>query len=262
MNVVVCIKQVPSSEARIQVGKDGQSIDRTDVELVVNPYDEYAIEEGLRTREKFGGTLTVITVGPTKAEEALRTSLALGADRALIIKDGSLTGGDSYGLARILAGAIRPLGADLVLCGKVSIDVENHGVGVALAEVLGLPHVSVLSKVEWVDEKHLRAHREIEGGTEVLEVELPAVLTANKGLNEPRYPSLPGIMKAKRKPIDELGASALGLDPGTVGQAAARIEVTALVPPPMKTEGKRWTGEPRQAVVEVLQALREEKKLL
>jgi len=262
VNIVVCVKQVPSSEARIQIGSDGRSIDRSNLELVVNPYDEYAVEEALRTREKFGGTVSVISVGPAKAEEALRTCLALGADRALIVKDETLLGADAIGTARILAEAVRPLAPDLVLFGKVSIDVENHSIGVAVAELLGLPHAAVVSKVEWIDEKRLRANREIEGATEVLEVELPAVLTAEKGLNEPRYTSLPGIMKAKKKPIEELTAAGLGLDPAAVGEGAARLTVTALEPPPMRAEGKKLTGDAREAVTAVLRSLREERKLL
>ncbi len=262
MNLVVCVKQVPSSEARVAVSGDGRSIDRSGLEMVVNPYDEYAIEEALRTREKFGGTVTVLCLGPAKAEEALRTCLALGADRAQIIKEEALLGADFLGVARILAAAIRPLAPDLIFCGKVSIDVENHGVGVALAELLGLPHVSVLSKLEWVDETHLTAHREIEGATEVVDVELPAVLTANKGLNDPRYPSLPGIMKAKKKPIEELTAASIGLDPAMVGAQAAGLVATKLEPPPSRAEGKTFTGEARESVRAVLTALREERKLL
>jgi electron transfer flavoprotein beta subunit len=262
MNIVACVKQVPSSEARIQVAPDGRSIDRTSLELVLNPYDEYAVEEGLRTREKFGGSLIALSVGPQKAEEALRTCLALGADRALIIKEDALQGGDAYGLAQILAEAIRPLNADLILCGKTSIDVENHGVGVALAELLALPHVSVVSKLEWLGERCIRVEREIEGAVEAVEVTLPAVVTANKGLNEPRYPSLPGIMKAKKKPIEEIPPAQLGSDPNQLGFAGSRLEITSLEPPPMRAEGRRFTGEARESVLAVLKALREEKKLL
>jgi electron transfer flavoprotein beta subunit len=262
MNIVVCVKQVPSSEARIQIGADGRSIDRANLELVVNPYDEYAVEEALRAREKFGGTVSCLTIGPAKAEEMLRTCLALGADRALILKEEALQGGDAFGVARILAEAIRPLTPDLVFFGKVSIDVENHSIGVAVAELLGLPHVSVVSKLEWVDETHLKASREVEGATELLEVELPAVLTAEKGLNEPRYTSLPGIMKAKKKPIEELTAAAVGIDPAAVGAGAARVVVTGLEPPPMRAEGKKLTGDAGDAVRTVLRALRDERKLL
>ncbi len=262
MNIVVCMKQVPSSEARIQIGADGRSIDRSNLELVVNPYDEYAVEEALRAREKFGGTVSVISVGPAKAEEALRTCLALGADRALIVKDEALLGGDAFGVARILAEAIRPMTPDLILFGKVSIDVENHSTGVAVAELLGLPHASAVSKLEWLDEKRLKVGREVEGATEMLEVGLPAVLSAEKGLNEPRYTSLPGLMKAKKKPIEEITAAAIGIDPAAVGAGAARLAVAALEPPPMRAEGKKLTGDARESVQVVLRAVREERKLL
>ena len=262
MNLVVCVKQTPSSEARVTVASDRRSIEPANTEFVLNPYDEYAVEEALRGREKFGGTISTISVGPTRSQEMLRHCLALGVDRALIVHQEDLIGADPHGIASILAAAIRPLQADLILCGKVAIDIENMGTGVALAELLGLPHVSVASKVEWTDEKHLRVHREIEGACEVVEVELPAVLTAEKGLNEPRYPKLPGIMKAKKKPIEELGSDALGIDPTKVGTQAARLETTRMDPPPPRAEGKKYTGEPAESVRQVLAALRDERKLL
>ena len=262
MNLVVCVKQTPSSEARVMVASDGRSIDPANTELVINPYDEYAVEEALLAREKFGGTITVITVGPAKSQAILRHCLALGVDRALHVKQEELIGADPHGIASILAAAIRPLEADLILCGKVAIDIENTGTGVALAELLGLPHVAVASKVEWTDEKHLKVHREIEGASELVEVELPAVLTAEKGLNEPRYPKLPGIMKAKKKPIEELTSEALAIDPGAVGTAASRLEITRMEPPPLRAEGRKFTGEATESVGEVLTALRDERKLL
>ncbi|MDM7914329.1 MAG: electron transfer flavoprotein subunit beta [Candidatus Eisenbacteria bacterium] len=263
MNIVVCVKQVPSSEARVQIAPDGKSIDRASAEMVVNPYDEYAIEEALRIRDRFAGsTITVLSIGPAKAEEALRTCLALGADRALIVKDDSLLGGDDLQTARILAGVIRPLQADLVLAGKVSIDVENHGVAVALAEELGMPHVSAVTEIVWTDEKRLRARREIENAAELVEVELPAVLTANKGLNEPRYPSLPGIMKAKKKPIEAVDPASLGQGADALGPSGAQLETVALEPIPPRAEGKKLQGDARESVLAVLKALREERKLL
>jgi len=262
MHVVVCMKQVPSSEARIAVSADGRTIDRTGLEMVINPYDEYAIEEALRVREKFGGSVTVLSLGAGKVEEALRTCLAMGADSALILKEEALTGSDSHGTAQILASAIRPLGADLILFGKISIDVENHATGVAVAEILGLPHVSVATKIDWTDERHLKVHREIEGATELVEVELPAVLTANKGLNEPRYPSLPGIMKAKKKPIEELTAAGLAIDLAAHGAAGSQLEIAKLVPPPARTAGQVFKGEARESVLAVLKGLREERKLV
>ena len=262
MNLVVCVKQTPSSEARVTVASDGKSIDPANTEFVINPYDEYAVEEALLAREKFGGTITAVTVGPQKSQETLRHCLALGVDRVMMVKAEELIGADPYGIASILAAAIRPLEADLILCGKVAIDVENTGTGVALAELMGLPHVGVASKVEWTDEKHLKIHREIEGASELVELELPAVVTAEKGLNEPRYPKLPGIMKAKKKPIEELDAEALAVDPAAVGTAGSGLDVTRMEPPPPRAEGKTFTGEATESVGLVLAALRDERKLL
>ena len=262
MNLVVCVKQTPSSEARIVVGSDGRSIDQATAEFALNPYDEYAMEAALQAKEKFGGTLIAISAGAEKAEEALRHCLALGADKALVVKDPALVDGDAYGVASVLAAAIKPLSPDLIVCGKVAIDIENSGTGVAIAELLGFPHVTVVSELEWIDEKHCTINREIEGATERIEVELPAVLTAEKGLNEPRYPKLPGIMKAKKKPIEEQTAELLGLDPANVGSAGARVTITKMEPPPPRAEGIKLTGEAADSVAKVLTALREERKLL
>ncbi|MCK4306250.1 MAG: electron transfer flavoprotein subunit beta/FixA family protein, partial [Candidatus Eisenbacteria sp.] len=194
MKVVVCMKQVPSSEARIVVASDGVSIDRTDVEMVVSPYDEYALEEALRIKDSRGeGEVIIVTVGPEKAKEAIRSCLAMGADRGVIVTDDAYQGGDGLATARILADVIRTLDPDLVLAGKLSIDVESDCVGIALAEYLGWPHVSMIHKLEWEDNGKAKTYRAIEGGQEEVEVSLPAVLTTEKGLNEPRYASLKGI---------------------------------------------------------------------
>ncbi|MFH1144904.1 MAG: electron transfer flavoprotein subunit beta/FixA family protein, partial [Candidatus Eisenbacteria bacterium] len=203
MKIAVCMKQVPSSEARIVIGPSGTAIDSTDVEMVINPYDEYAVEEALRIRDARGaGEVIIVTVGSEKAQTEIRKCLAMGADRGVIVQDAAYLGGDGLATARILADVIGDLQPDLVLCGKLSIDVENDLVGVALAEHLDWPHVSLVNKIEWGEGGRAKVHREIEGGTEVVALTLPAVLTTEKGLNEPRYASLKGIMAAKRKPIE------------------------------------------------------------
>ena len=262
MRIVVCVKQVPSSEAKIAIAPGGASIETGELEFVVNPYDEYAVEEALQIQESKGGETIALTVGPPEAESALRACLNLGVDRALIVKEPSLLGGDALGVARVLAAAIRTLEPDLVLLGKLSIDEENSTVGPALAEFLGWPHVSVVSKIEWKDETTLRAHREIEGGREILEVTLPAVLTANKGLNEPRYASLRNIMAAKKKPIEAVDPASLGLDPAAVGASGRKVAVARMDPPPPRAAGKRFEGDPGESVAEVVRLLREEAKVL
>jgi electron transfer flavoprotein beta subunit len=259
VKIVVCVKQVPSSEARIAVAPDGVSIKTEELEMVVNPYDEYALEEALQIKEAKGGEVTVVTVGPEKAKEALRTCLAMGADRGLIVQDPSYHGGDGLGIARILGDVIRGLEPDLVLCGKLSIDVESDSVGIALAETLGWPHVSMATKIEWTDDAHLRVHREIEGGREVVDVALPALLTAEKGLNEPRYPSLKGIMAAKRKPIDEVTPQ---VSADEVGPAGAGVQIVSLAPPPERGGGRKFEGDPEEVVPQVVELLKNEAKCL
>ncbi len=260
MKIVVCMKQVPSSEARVVVAADGKSIDPTDLEMVVNPYDEYAVEEALKIKETKGeGEVIVLTVGPEKAKEAIRSCLAMGADKGIIVKDEAYLGGDGIGVARILADVIKGLDADLVLCGKLSIDVEHNSVAVGVAEMLGWPHASLVDAIEWVDDRKLKVHRSIEGGKETLAVELPAVVTAEKGLNEPRYASLKGIMQAKRKPIDEVTPSIAAAE---VGPQAAGTEIVSMAPPPERSGGQVFDGEPEETVPKVVALLKSEAKVL
>ncbi len=260
MKIVVCMKQVPSSEARIVVAPGGTTIDPSEVEMVVNPYDEYAVEEALRIKEAKGaGEVIVVAIGPEKAKEAIRSCLAMGADRGLIVKDAAYHGGDGLAQAQILADLVRGLAPDLVLCGKLSIDVESNCVGIGLAEYLGWPHVSLVEKIEWVGERELQAHRAIEGGKEIVAVGLPAVVTAEKGLNEPRYASLKGIMAAKRKPIDEVTPS---IPAAQVGAQAAGVRVVAMAPPPARGGGQIFDGEPAEIVPKVVALLKTEAKVL
>jgi electron transfer flavoprotein beta subunit len=254
VKIAVCVKQVPSSEARIAIASDGRSIDPAEAEMVLNPYDEYALEEALRIKEAKGGEVIAVTVGPEKAKEALRTCLAMGADRGVIVTDAAYLGGDALGTARALADVVRGLEPDLVLCGKLSIDVEGDATPIALAEHLGWAHVALVTKIEWTDDRTARVHREIEGGREIVALALPAVLSAEKGLNEPRYPSLKGIMAAKRKPIDAVTPS---IPPEPRG-----VEIVAMAPPPERTGGKKFTGEVAEIVPQVVALLKTEAKVL
>ncbi|MCK4413674.1 MAG: electron transfer flavoprotein subunit beta/FixA family protein [Candidatus Eisenbacteria sp.] len=260
MKIVVCMKPVPSSEARINIASDGRSIDPTDVEMVANPYDEYAVEEALRIKEARGeGEVIVLTVAAEAARSEIRKCLAMGVDRGVIVQDPALLGGDGIGTARVLAAVIRELEPELVLCGKLSIDVESDVVGIALAEYLDWPHVSLATKIEWPDGKMAKVQREIEGGAEIVEVSLPAVVTAEKGLNEPRYASLKGIMAAKRKPIEAVTPS---VDAGQVGAAGAGVEIVAMNPPPARGGGKKFEGEIEEVVPQVVELLKSEAKIL
>ncbi|HYG56549.1 MAG TPA: electron transfer flavoprotein subunit beta/FixA family protein [Symbiobacteriaceae bacterium] len=197
MEILVLLKQTFDTEARIAV-KDGRVAD-DDVTLVINPYDEYAVEEALKLREAHGGTVTVLSVGPDKVEEALRRALAMGADDAVLI-GAPPSPSDEMTTAHLLAGWAGTRQFDLVLAGNVSVDMAAGQTALRFAEIMGLPHVAAALKLEIAGGK-VTVHRDAEGDTEVIEVALPALITAQQGLNEPRYPSVPGIMKAKRKTI-------------------------------------------------------------
>jgi len=263
LNIIVCVKQVPDTEAPIRIRPDRSGIDEGGLNLVVNYYDEHGTEAGLRLREQFGGTVTLISVQPERAKEALRAGLAMGADEALLIWDPVLSGADHLTVAQVLAAAIRTLPHDIVICGKLSTDDNAGIVGSALAEYLDLPQATAIAKLE-VDATGSTAvvHREVEGGEEVLEVRLPAVLTVERNLNEPRYPSLPGIMKAKRKEIKTMTLSALGLDPNHIKQGITRSRLVKLESPPKRQPGRMIQGDADTAVAALVAFLKDEAKVL
>jgi electron transfer flavoprotein beta subunit len=252
LNVIVCIKRVPDTAAKIRIAADGRSIDPLGVEYKLNPYDEFALEEALRVREKAGqGQVTVLCYGPAEAAPVIRTALAMGADRAVHLK-GDAPFGDGYAAASVLADALKTLPFDLLFFGKQAVDDDGHQVGVLVARRLGLPHVSVVTKFE-LDAAARRAtvHRQVEGGEEVIEVGLPAAFTAQKGLNEPRFASLKGILAAKSKPVEERA----------VGAAPQRIVVEKLELPPARPPG-RIVGQGAAAAPELVRLLREEAKVI
>ncbi len=259
MKIVVCMKQVPSSEARIALASDGVSINTADVEMAINPYDEYAVEEALKIKEARGeGEVIILSIGPEKTIEAIRKCMAMGADRGILVKDESYLGGDGLGTARILADLIKGEAPDLVLCGKLSIDLENDITSIALAELLDWPHVSMVHKLDWESDTVARCLRGIEGGDELVEVTMPAVLSAEKGLNEPRYPKLKGVMQAKRKPLAEVTPS---MSAGEVNGDAALIKVVSLAPPPDRAGGQKFEGEVGEIVPKVVELLQTEAKV-
>jgi len=262
VKIVVAIKQVPDTETRVVIGRDGRSLDETGITWVVNPYDEFAMEEALKIKEAGGGgEVVAVSIGPERAATALRTCLAMGADRALHLDDPAFEGSDGLGLARILAAAVKEIGADLVLTGQYAVGTDNRQVGVMLAQLLDWPHVAVVTKLEAKDGSVV-AHREIEGAHEEATAPLPCVITAQKGLNEPRYASLKGIMAAKKKPIDKKDAAALGLDAATVGNGGARVVIQKLELPPPKPAGKIFKDDVATAVKEVARLLHEEAKVI
>ncbi|HMN68341.1 MAG TPA: electron transfer flavoprotein subunit beta/FixA family protein [Bdellovibrionales bacterium] len=257
MRIFVCIKQVPDTETRIQIKSDKSGIEETGVKWVMNPYDEYAVEEAIKIRDaKGGGQVTVVSVGPkARVSESLRTAMAMGADDAIVIDTSDYL--DSYWTGKALGQAIQKEGAfDLVLTGKLAIDDNAAAVPQIVAETLGIPHVTVVSKLgtegAWV------AEREIEGGArEIFEVQGPCVLAANKGLNTPRYASLPGIMKAKKKPLKEIALGDLGIQSSHLKTRLKDFQL-----PPEKPAVKMVAGDPATQAKELVRLLLEEAKVL
>jgi len=248
MKVAVCVNHVPDTETKIKIGPDSLTSDRSGVNYMLNPYDEFAVEEGLRIREKYKGDVTVISTGSDAHKETLRKALAMGVDRAVLLKDDGTR--DSYGVALALAEELKTLSPDVILFGKQSIDYDDAQVGTLVAEMMGLPSVSIVVKLD-IQEGKVICEREIEGGHEIVETKLPAVFTAQKGLNEPRYPSLKGIMAAKSKPIEEKPATT----------AEIRVETLRMRKPPGKGSGK-IVGTDASAVPELLRLLHEEAKVI
>ncbi len=250
------MKQVPATDTRIRIAASGKAIDLTDVTMVINPYDEYAIEEALKIKEKLGGEVVVITVGPEKAAEALRTCLAIGADKAVHVVVSEPLGPDPLRTASVLAQVLKGELYDVIFCGKQAVDHDNAAVGIQLAELMALPHVSLVGKLEISkDGKAFTAHRTVEGAVEVYEGTFPAVLTAQKGLNEPRYPSLPGIMKAKSKPMQKIDGGPL------VPETTISIE-SLLLPPTRQAGTVLKEHEPKAAVEALIQYLQGNLKVL
>ena len=247
---VVCIKQVPDTETRVKVGGDGRTLDPAGVTWVMNPFDEYAVEAALQLKEKLAaGEVVVVSLGGTGVQTTLRNALAMGADRAIHLKTDAANP-DGWAVAQAIAGEIGPLGAGLVWFGRQAVDDDAAQVGPMVAELLGLPCATSIATFALEGDK-ATVERDVEGGREVVLVSLPAVLTSDKGLNEPRYASLKGIMAAKKKPIDEKPAS-LG---------AAGLEVLSLALPPARAAG-RIVGQGVEAIPELLRVLRAEAKVL
>ncbi len=259
MKIIVCIKQVPDTETRIRIAPPGNAIVDTDVNWIVSPYDEFAIEEALRIKEKMGGEVVLLGLGPDRVPTALRTGLAMGADSAVHLKDPLFDATDPLGSARALAAAIKTLAPfDLVLTGQQGVGGDNSQVPGLLAELLDLPQVTVAVKVEVQDGRAI-VEREIEGARETWETTLPAVISAQKGLNEPRYASLKGIMAAKKKPLQLMDAAALGLDSTGL---APRTRVLGLELPPARPPIRMIDGDADTQAKELLRLLHEEAKVI
>jgi electron transfer flavoprotein beta subunit len=258
MKIVVCVKYVPDTAIKMKIAGDGKAVDLTGVAFVVNPYDEFAVEEALKIKEKLGGEVVVVGAGAEAATQGLRTCLAMGADSAVLVQDPALENADSFVIGTVLAKVCRTLTPDLVLFGKHAIGVDNGQVSSVVAEQLDMPQASVVTKLEITD-KTFRAERDIEGAQEVVEGSLPAVITAQKGLNTPRLASLKGIMAAKQKTITVQSPADLGL---TADELKPRIAVELITMPPSRPPGKILKGETAETVPQLVKLLHEEAKVI
>lgn len=264
MNIVVCLKQTPDTEAKIQVKGDGSGIEEQGIKYVMNPYDEYAVEEALKLKEKFGGETTIVTMGPSRVIEAMRTALAMGIDKGVHIDDPALAGSDSLATAKVLAAVVKGLNCDILLGGKQAIDGDCAQVLSSMAELLDIPQVNIVTELKVAEDgKTATVHRRIEGGDEVVEVRLPVILSCEKSLNEPRYASLPGIMKAKKKELKEVSLADAGVDVGEVGVNGSKTKITAYLPLAERQPGKKLEDvEPEEAAKQLAKYLREEAKVI
>jgi electron transfer flavoprotein beta subunit len=258
MKIVVCVKYVPDTAIKIKIASNGKEVDLADVSLVVNPYDEFAVEEGLKLKEKHGGEVIVVGAGSEQASAGLRTCLAMGADSAILINDPALEKADSFVIGSVLAHVCRDLQPDLVLFGKHAIGVDNGQVPAVVAEKLGFPQASVVTRLD-IQDKSFRAERDIEGAREIVEGSLPAVITAQKGLNVPRYASLKGIMAAKKKQIAVKSLDSLGLP---ADDLKPRISIEQITMPPSRPPGKVLKGEVSEVVPQLVKLLHEEAKVI
>jgi electron transfer flavoprotein beta subunit len=257
MNIYVLLKRTFDTEEKITI--TGGRIDEDGAEFIINPYDEYAVEEAIQVRDEHGGEVTVITIGGEDAEKQLRTALAMGADKAVLINvEDDLQIKDQYTTAKILATYLEDKDPDLILAGNVAIDNGTGQVGPRVADLLGIPYVTTITDLK-IDGEKVTVVRDVEGDEETIETTLPLLVTAQQGLNEPRYPSLPGIMKAKKKPLEELELDDLDLDEDDVEAKTKTIEVFL---PPQKSEGKILEGELADQVKELVSLLHNDAKVI
>ncbi|MDK2879923.1 MAG: hypothetical protein PWR06_2639 [Thermoanaerobacteraceae bacterium] len=258
MKIVVCIKQVPSTEARVQMDPVKGTLIREGVESVVNPFDEYAIEEGIRLKERYGGEVTVISMGPPQAKEALKTALAMGADKAVLLSDRAFAGSDTLATAYTLSLGIKKLGdIDIVICGKQATDGDTAQVGPGLAQRLNLRQITYVSKIREInlENRKITAERLIESGTQVVSTALPALITVVKDINQPRIPNIFSIKKATRAEIPVWGMQDLGGDPKDFGFDGSPTQVVRIFTPPPRQGGEIIQGEVPEAVAKLIEAL-------
>ncbi|MFA6431626.1 MAG: electron transfer flavoprotein subunit beta/FixA family protein [Candidatus Margulisiibacteriota bacterium] len=258
MDIIVCIKQVPDT-TEVKINPETNTLIREGVPSIINPFDENAIEAALQLKEKHGGKVTVLTMGPPQASEALKTSIAMGADEVVLVSDRAFAGSDTWATSYTLSQAIKKIGHyDLILCGKQAIDGDTAQVGPGIAEWLNIPQVTFAVKIE-IDGGKVKAERLLEEDNEVVETTLPAMITVVKQINSPRLPSLKGMMRAKKAEIKMLSAADIGADTKNLGLNASPTSVVKIFTPPAKGGGEILSGEKDEIVDALIGKLRERK---
>lgn len=255
MNIVVCIKQVPGT-TEIKIDPETNTLVREGVESIINPFDTYALEEGVRLKERCGGKVTAITMGPPQAENALRETISLGADEAILISDRVFAGSDTWATSYVLSRALAKIADyDVIICGKQTLDGDTGQVGSGLSEMLGVPFVAYVSKIDEIKEGYIRVHRMVEEGYEVLEMALPAVITVVKEINVPRLPSLRGSMKAKTAQIPVWTAADIGVEENKAGIAGSPTRVVKIFFPKREHKSEMFQGTPEEQVGQLVKRL-------
>ncbi len=255
MNIVVCIKQVPDT-AEVRINPETNTLIRDGVASIINPFDLHAVEAALQMRERAGGKVTVITMGPPQAESALRDAISMGVDEAVLLTDRAFAGSDTWATSYTLSKAVEKLGADVVVCGKQAIDGDTAQVGPEMAEFLNIPHISYVRKLEDLQPGSIRVQRLMDDGSDVVESSLPVLLTVVKELNQPRLPSLKGKMAAKKAEIKKWGSADINADEDKTGLKGSPTQVKNIFAPEAKKDRKMLEGSPEQQVDSLLQELR------
>lgn len=256
MKIIVCIKQVPDT-AEVRINPETGTLIREGVPSIINPYDMHALEAGLQIREKVGGTVTVITMGPPQAETALREAISMGADDAILLSDRAFAGSDTWATSYTLSMAIRKCGADIIICGKQAIDGDTAQVGPETAEFLNIPHISYIRKIEDITQNSIRIQRLMDEGYDIVESSLPVLLTVVKELNEPRLPSLKGKMAAKKAEIKKWGKADIMGDEDKLGLKGSPTQVKNIFTPEPRSGKKMLEGKPEEIVDALIQELRQ-----
>ncbi|MDP1853221.1 MAG: electron transfer flavoprotein subunit beta/FixA family protein [Candidatus Omnitrophota bacterium] len=265
MNIIVCIKQVPET-TEVRINPETNTLIRDGVKSIINPFDMYAIEEGVRLKERFGGKVTVLTMGPPQAESVLRDAIAVGADEGILVCDRAFAGSDTWATSYTLSGAIKKIGAfDLIICGKQASDGDTAQVGPGISTHLDIPQVTYVKKIEEVSTEGgsasggkgtMRVERMMEEGYEIIETPLPALFTVVKEINEPRIPSLKGMMRAKSAKIAVLTQKELNLDPQAIGLCGSPTQVVKIFTPPQRTGGQMLSGDNQEVADKLVELLK------